>query len=156
VGTRTVLGEGCINARSETVATAPAFRGPYKSKRRCLSLPVGVRMDEAPFGKRPYYITSTDDSLLAFAGLWDVWKKPDGEALTTFTILTTTPNELILRLHDRMPVILEPENYRTWLEADDPRELLKPCPAEMLQYYPVSSRVNTPKNNAPDLVAPAR
>jgi len=70
--------------------------------------------------------------------------------LTTFTVITTTPNELTARLHDRMPVILEPENYRTWLEADDPRELLRPCPGELLQCYPVSSRVNKPINNAPD------
>lgn len=76
--------------------------------------------------------------------------------LTTFAILKTEPNQLMSRLDDRMPVILEPEHYREWLEADDPRELLKPCPDEMLQCFPVSTRVNTPKNNAPDLIAPAR
>jgi putative SOS response-associated peptidase YedK len=107
-------------------------------------------------GKTPYYITSADESLLAFAGLWDVWEKPDGETLTTFTIITTMPNELTQRLHDRMPVILEPADYRTWLEADDPRELLRPCPIGMLQCYPVSTRVNMAKNDAPDLIAPAR
>jgi putative SOS response-associated peptidase YedK len=151
------IGYKCINARSETASTSPAFRGSYKSKRRCLIPACGFyEWMKHPFGKKPYYITSSDDSLLAFAGLWDAWKKPDGQTLTTFTILTTTANQLISRLHDRMPVILEPENYRAWLEADDPRELLKPCPVEMLQFYPVSTRVNTPKNNAPDLIAPAR
>ena len=70
--------------------------------------------------------------------------------------ITTEPNELTQRLHDRMPVILEPENYQSWLEADDPRELLRPCPVEMLTAFPVSTRVNTPKNNAPDLIDPAR
>jgi putative SOS response-associated peptidase YedK len=109
-----------------------------------------------PAGKTPYYITSADESLLAFAGLWDVWKKADGQSLTTFTIITTTPNDLTKRLHDRMPVILEPDDYRTWLDADDPQGLLLPCPVEILQCYPVSTRVNTPKNNAPDLIAPAR
>lgn len=109
-----------------------------------------------PSGKTPHYITSTDESLLAFAGLWDVWKKPDGESLTTFATITTTPNELVKRLHDRMPVILDPADYGRWLEEDDPRELLKPAPVEMLQCYPVSKRVNTPKNDPPDLIAPAR
>jgi putative SOS response-associated peptidase YedK len=81
---------------------------------------------------------------------------PAGERLTSFTITTTDANELVARLHDRMPVILDPADYRTCLEADDPRGLLKPPPVEMLQCYPVSSRVNTPKNDAPDLIAPAR
>jgi putative SOS response-associated peptidase YedK len=127
-------------------AKQPAFRGSYKSKRRCLVPACGFsEWMKHPFGKRPYYITSTDVSLLAFAGLWDVWKKPDGEVRTTFTILTTTPNELISRLHDRMPVILERENYRSWLEAVDPRELLQPCPVELLQFYPVSNRVTRPR-----------
>ena len=151
------IGYKCINARAESVATTPAFRGPYRSKQRCLVPACGFyEWMKHPFGKRPYYITSTDDTLLAFAGLWDVWKKPDGDALTTFTIITTTANELTKRLHDRMPVILEPENYQPWLEADDPRDLLKPCPVEMLQFYPVSTRVNAAKNDAPDLIAPAR
>ena len=147
----------CINARAETVATTPAFRGPYKSKRRCLIPGCGFyEWQKHPAGKQPYYITSADGSLLAFAGLWDIWKKPDGEALTTFTIITTDANELVSQLHNRMPVILDLEDYQKWLEADDPRELLKPCPVETLQCFPVSTRVNTPKNNALDLIAPAR
>ena len=151
------LGYKCINARAETVATTPAFRDPYRYKRRCLVPACGFyEWQKTPAGKIPYYITSADETLLAFAGLWDNWRKPDGERLTTFTIITTTPNELVSRLHDRMPVILQPEKYRGWLEADDPKELLKPPPVEMLQCYPVSTRVNTPKNDAPDLIAPAR
>ena len=147
----------CINARAETIATAPAFRGPYRTKRRCLVPACGFyEWQKSPAGKVPYYITSIDESLLAFAGLWDAWKKPDGETLTTFTIITTTPNEMTVRLHDRMPVIVEPENYREWLEADDPRELLRPAPLDMLQCFPVSTRVNSAKNDAPDLIAPAR
>ena len=73
-----------------------------------------------------------------------------GQDVATYRDLLTQ------RLHDRMPVILEPDDYRTWLEAEDPRELLKPAPVEMLQCFPVSSRVNSPKNDAPDLIAPAR
>ena len=147
----------CINARAETVATAPAFKGPFRTRRRCLVPACGFyEWQKHPAGKQPYYITSTDDTLLAFAGLWDVWKKPDGETLTTFAIITTDANEMVKRLHDRMPVILDPADYATWLEADDPRALLKPCPLDMLQLFPVSTRVNSAKNDAPDLIAPAR
>jgi putative SOS response-associated peptidase YedK len=150
-------GYKCINARAESIANTPAFREPYRTKRRCLVPACGFyEWQKHPAGKQPYYITSVDGSLLAFAGLWDTWKKPDGDSLTTFTVLTTTPNALMQRIHDRMPVILEPENYRTWLEADNPSELLKPAPVGMLQCFPVSSRVNSPKNDAPDLIAPAR
>ena len=151
------LGYKCINARAETVATAPAVRDAYRFKRRCLVPACGFyEWMKHPFGKEPYYITSADETLLAFAGLWDNWRQPDGERLTSFTIITTTPNELVARLHNRMPVILDPADYRAWLEAYDPRELLKPPPVEMLQCYPVSQRVNSTKNDAPDLIAPAR
>jgi putative SOS response-associated peptidase YedK len=151
------IGYKCINARSETIATTPAFKGAYRTRRRCLVPACGFyEWQKHPAGKQPYYITSADGTLLAFAGLWDDWKKTDGERLTTFTVLTCAPNELMRPLHDRMPVILRHEDYRTWLEAEDPRELLAPCPDEMLECFPVSMRVNSPKNDAPDLIAPAR
>jgi putative SOS response-associated peptidase YedK len=151
------IGYKCINARAETIATNGMFRGPYRSKRRCLVPTCGFyEWQKHPAGKQPYYITSADGSLFAFAGLWDTWKKPDGETLTTFTIITTEPNELVSPLHNRMPLILEPTDYCTWLDADVPRDLLKPAPAAMLQCFPVSTRVNTPKNDAPDLIAPTR
>jgi putative SOS response-associated peptidase YedK len=150
-------GYKCINARAETVSVTPAFRGAYRDKRRCLVPACGFyEWMKHPFGKRPYYIRSSDESLLAFAGLWDTWKKPDGEKLTTFTIITTEPNELTRRLHDRMPVILHPHDYRAWLETDRPEDLLKPCAVDMLQCFPVSTRVNAAKNDGPDLIAAAR
>ena len=147
----------CINARAETIATTAAFKGAYRTRRRCLVPACGFyEWQKHPAGKQPYYITSADGTLLAFAGLWDDWKKPDGERLTTFTVLTCAPNALVRSVHDRMPVILRHDDYRTWLEADDPRELLVPCPEEMLECFPVTSRVNSPKNDAPDLISPAR
>ena len=147
----------CINARAETIATTAAFKGAYRTRRRCLVPACGFyEWQRHPAGKQPYYITSADGALLAFAGLWDDWKKPDGERLTTFTVLTCAPNALVRSVHDRMPVILRHDDYRTWLEAEDPRELLVPCPEEMLECFPVSSRVNSPKNDAPDLISPAR
>src|SRR5690606_7015949 len=95
-------GYKCINARAETVASAPAFRGAYTTRRRCLVPASGFyEWQKHPAGKQPYYITSADGALLAFAGLWDVWKNPQGEAVTTFTIITTTANELLKRLHER-------------------------------------------------------
>lgn len=151
------IGYKAINARAETIATQAMFRDAYKRKQRCLVPACGFyEWQKTPAGKQPYYITSADETLLAFAGLWERWRRPNGEYLTTFTVITTEPNELVSRLHNRMPVVLEPENYRTWLEANDPRELLRSAPVELLQCYPVSSRVNTPKNDAPDLIAPAR
>ena len=151
------IGYKCINARAETIAATPAFKGAYRTRRRCLVPACGFyEWRKHPAGKQPFYITSADGALLAFAGLWDDWKKPDGERLTTFTVLTCAPNELVRPLHDRMPVILRHDDYRTWLEAEDPRELLVPCPEDMLECFPVSSRVNSPKNDAPDLIAPAR
>lgn len=151
------IGYKCINARSETVAATASFKDPYRRKRRCLVPACGFyEWQKHPAGKQPYYITSADGSLLAFAGLWDDWKKPDGEVLTTFTVLTCEPNERVRPLHDRMPVILEPSRYNDWLTADDPRELLKPCPSDMLECYPVSMKVNSLRNDAPDLIDPAR
>ena len=151
------IGYKCINARSESITTSPAFKGAYRSRRRCLVPACGFyEWQKHPAGKQPYYITSADGSLLAFAGLWDDWKKPDGEVLTTFTVLTCEPNELVRPLHDRMPVILEPARYDEWLSADDPRELLKPCPLDLLECFPVSMKVNSPRNDAPDLIDPAR
>jgi putative SOS response-associated peptidase YedK len=151
------LGYKCINARAETIATAPVFREAYKRKRRCLVPACGFyEWQKHPAGKTPYYVTSADGSLLAFAGLWEVWKKAGAQPLTTFAIITTEPNALTARLHDRMPAILDAADYGAWLEADDPRALLKPCAVEILQCYPVSTRVNTPQNDGPDLIAPAR
>ena len=150
-------GYKCINARAETVATTASFRAPYRNKRRCLVPACGFyEWQKHPAGKQPFYITRTDGSLLAFAGLWDAWKKPDGNTLTSFAVITTIASAAIQSLHERMPVILDPEDYGTWLDADDPHELLRPAPVERLQFFPVSSRVNSPRNDAPDLIAPAR
>jgi putative SOS response-associated peptidase YedK len=147
----------CINARSETVASSPAFRGAYRTKRRCLIPASGFyEWKKSPDGKQPFFITRPDESMLAFAGLWEQWKRPDGEPLTTYTIITTDANDTMAHLHNRMPVILRPEDYSDWLSADDPRELLKPCHNEAVYAYPVSTRVNAPKNNDAELVRELR
>jgi putative SOS response-associated peptidase YedK len=150
------IGLKCINARAETVATSPSFRGAYKFGRRCLVLASGFFEWEArPDGKQPFYFTSPEGSLLAFAGLWDKWKKPDGTEVLSYTIITTAPNDFVARFHDRMPVVLDECDYARWLDgSEDPKELLQACHNEVLYNYPVSPQVNSVRNNDASLVVP--
>jgi len=99
-----------------------------------------------------------DDSLFAFAGIWDRWKNPLGEVIETCSILTTTPNALLLDVHDRMPVILPIDHYDLWLDpglksTDALREMLRPYEPSLMKRYPVSTRVNQVKNDDPDCAA---
>lgn len=153
------IGSRLINARSETAATKPAFRKPLR-ERRCLIPADGFYewRREGP-RKQPYYIMLRDGEPFAFAGLWDRWLPPDGQPLETCTILTTTPNSIVERLHDRMPVILPPESYTLWLDphlrdVEPLQALLRPCAAEAMAAYPVSTKVNNPANDSTDLIAP--
>jgi putative SOS response-associated peptidase YedK len=152
----TKIGFKCINARAETVATSPSFRGAYKYGHRCLVPASGFfEWETRPDGKQPFYFTSPEGSLLAFAGLWDKWKQPDGTDLISYTIITTAPNQFVARFHDRMPVILDERDYGRWLEgSDNPQDLLKACHNEALYNYPVSRLVNSVGNNDPSLVVP--
>jgi len=146
-----------INARAETVASAPAFRAAFR-KRRCLIPANGFyewkRLDGT---KQPYLIEMRDGSPLAFAGLWERWDR--GEVpIETFTIITGEPNSLVADLHNRMPVILDPDDYDAWLSAADttiPQALLQPFPAQLLTAHPVSKRVNSPKNDDPSIIEAA-
>jgi putative SOS response-associated peptidase YedK len=147
-------GRWSINARAETVATLGMFRAAL-AKRRCL-VPAGAFYEwkAEPTGKQPFAIARTDGNPMAFAGLWEAWRYPDGEILRTFTILTTYANSTMAKLHERMPVILEPADWPTWLgEAEgDPTALLHPAADHVLRLWPVSRRVNTPKNNDAQLL----
>lgn len=140
-----------INARAETVAEKPSFRSAF-TKNRCLILADGFYEWQklADGKKQPFYIHRQDDGPFAFAGLWEAWDH-DGQAIESCTIITTTANEVMQPLHDRMPVILAKPAYDQWLDPqfkDKPalKELLKPCPADWLEAYPVSTRVNNPKH----------
>jgi putative SOS response-associated peptidase YedK len=150
------IGFKSVNARAETVATSPAFRGAYKMGHRCLVPASGFfEWESRPHGKQPYYFTSPEGSLLAFAGLWDKWTKSDGTEVLSYTIITTAPNDFVARFHDRMPVILDERDYGRWLEgSDNPQDLLKACHNEALYNYPVSRKVNSVRNNDPSLVVP--
>ena len=154
------IGFSTINAKSETVATSPTFREAMK-RRRCL-VPAEwfyewQKTDAKT--KQPYAIALRDDSLFAFAGLWERWKdKAKDQVLETYTILTTDPNELLEPIHNRMPVILAPKDYQRWLEPGEPThlptDLLRPYPAEQMRAWKVGSAVGNVRNNDPGLIAP--
>lgn len=158
-------GARLINARSESAGDKPAFRAAFK-RRRCLVPAAGFyewkRLDK---GKQPHWIRLSGGGPLAFAGLWEHWLDPaaasadaaPGDAtLYTFTILTCPANPLVAELHDRMPVILDPADYAAWLDPDAERPaleaLLAPYPAERMETWPVSTRVNSPRNDDPSLL----
>jgi len=145
-----------INAKAETLATSPMFREAFK-RRRCL-VPADLFYEWQKTGektKQPYAIGLRDGSIFAFAGLWEAWKdKPAGATLQTYTIVTTGPNELMERIHDRMPLIVPQQEYSRWLNSDlsqPPVDLLRPYPAEEMKAWKVSQRVGNVRNNAPDL-----
>lgn len=145
-----------INARAETCTATPYFRDAYREMRRCLVPASGFyEWKKTAAGTQPYYFTSTDGALLAFAGLWERWRTPEGAHLVTYTVITTAANALVAPVHNRMPVILAPEEYAQWLTLEDARELMRPCALEMLMAYPVSARVNRPQANDAELVQPA-
>ncbi len=156
------IGQRLINARAETLAEKPSFRGGFKYK-RCLILADGFYEWQAVPGtkaKTPHFIFLKDRQPFAFAGLWDEWHNPGGDSIRSATIITTEPNELMATLHNRMPVILDPKDYEQWLDSS-PRApesllpLLRPFPADRMTAYPVSTLVNAPANDRPELVVPA-
>ncbi|NGQ95608.1 SOS response-associated peptidase [Brevibacillus sp. SYP-B805] len=148
------IGYSMINARAETLAAKPAFRQLFRRKRCIIPADGFYEWKRTEKGKQPMRITMKDGSLFAFAGLYDTWMRPDGEKLSTCTIITTQPNELVADIHDRMPVILRPEDMDIWLDrekfdADMLHSLLVPYNAAKMKAYPVSSIVGSPKNDVP-------
>jgi putative SOS response-associated peptidase YedK len=151
-----------INARGETVAEKPSFRGPFKYK-RCLILADGFYEWKTVPGSKikvPHFIHMKDRAPFAIAGLWDEWQSPDGGALRTCTIITTSPNSLMESIHNRMPVILDKNDHAQWLDPapQTPEKLLpliKPFPADRMSAYAVSTLVNTPKTDRAELILPA-
>jgi putative SOS response-associated peptidase YedK len=148
-----------INARSETAATKAAFRDALKS-RRCLILADGfyewMRTGKA---KQPYCFEVKEGELFAFAGIWDRWKDASGNTVETCSILTTTPNAVTAAVHDRMPVILDPDSYDLWLDpwmknVAAASDLLKPYDARQMRCYPVSTRINSVTSDDPECSAP--
>jgi putative SOS response-associated peptidase YedK len=153
------IGNRLINARAESLAEKPSFRAAFQ-KRRCLIPADGFFEWKKRNGKRePYCVRLRDGRPFAFAGLWDQWQSTDGELVESCTIVTTDANDLVRPLHDRMPVIVDPQDYERWLDRriQDPaklREILKPYPSERMIAYPVSAAVNNPRHDDARCVEP--
>jgi putative SOS response-associated peptidase YedK len=152
------FGSRMINARAETLDEKPSFRTLLR-RRRCLVLADSFYewRKNADGTKTPLRILLHDGAPFAMAGLWDIWKTPQGEPLRTCTVITTTPNELAAQIHDRMPAILARSAEAEWLDMahDDPaylKSLLTPYPAAAMTAYPVSSRVNSVRNDGVELI----
>jgi len=146
-----------INARVETLTQRPAFRGLLSHNRALVPTCGYYEWQGEGRDKTPYYIHPQDDQYMAFAGLYDVWQRPDGEDLSTFTILTTEADPFMARLHNRMPVILARELEVVWLDTEitkvpDVLDILSRSTGLEVDAYPVSRMVNKPSNDSPALV----
>lgn len=147
-----------INARAETLATSPVFRGPFKT-RRCLVPASGFyEWRQTSQGKQPYWIGLRGGELFAFAGLYDIWRDREGNELYSYTIVTTPPNDLVAPIHNRMPVILHRDDEDAWLDKhtnpDQLAALLAAYPAEEMEAYGVSRAINNPANEGVELMQP--
>jgi len=153
------IGNRMINARAESVASKPAYRAAAKY-RRCL-VPAGgfyewAKVDRA---KQPYYFRYEQARPLAFAGLYEHWQDDSGTELDTCTIITTEANELLSKIHNRMPVLIQPADYDRWLDtgtedAAAVTDLLRPADSDAMITYPVSRRVNSPRHDDASLIEP--
>lgn len=156
------IGNRMINARAESVAEKNSFKSAFK-RRRCLIVADGFyewqRNQSGSGPKQPYYIRMETGTSYAFAGLWESWEGTDGQRIHSTTIITTEANEVVGEIHHRMPVILPPESYATWLNTaiQAPEELtalLVPYPSNHMEAYPVSTHVNSPANDDPECIEP--
>ena len=153
------IGNRMINARSETAAEKPSFRAAFR-RRRCLIPADGFfEWHQLADRKQPMFIYLKDQPVFAFAGLWEVWYSPEGDEIRSATILTTEPNDFMATIHNRMPVILPPEDYEAWLVPDeqdpaDLQSLMRPFAADQMAAYPVSTFVNRPSNDTPETIEP--
>jgi putative SOS response-associated peptidase YedK len=148
-----------INARAEGIREKPTFRTPFKRQRCLVPASFFYEWQAAGKSKRPYLIRPTDQSLFAFAGLYDVHRDPAVGDTYRFAIVTTEPNALTAPIHHRMPVILRPDGEGAWLAPEtsalELQLLLGPYPAEAMEAYPVGPAVNSARNDGPALIARA-
>ncbi len=155
------IGFSTINAKAEGIDERPAYREAFK-RRRCL-VPLDAFYEWRKRGKErePYAVALADRRLMAMAGLWENWRSPAGEWVRSFTIVTTAANALLAPLHDRMPVILDPDSWPLWLgeaaaDAERLTALLTPYPPDRMTIWPVDKRVGNVKNKDPALIEPQR
>jgi putative SOS response-associated peptidase YedK len=152
------IGYKMINARAETLGQKPAFRAAFK-KRRCLIAADGFyEWLHTGKTKQPFFVQLKNGTVFGFAGLWESWNSPDGTVVESCTIITTSANSLIRKIHDRMPVILHPAQYDAWLAygslEDFRQQILAPYPAEEMEAFRVSQEVNSPRNDIPACLHP--
>jgi putative SOS response-associated peptidase YedK len=154
------IGYSMINARADTVTVKPAFKNAFK-QRRCL-IPADGFYEWKKIGsdKQPYRILMKDERIFSMAGLWETWNSPEGEKIYSCTIITTDPNDLMVDIHDRMPMILSIEDEKKWLDkeqsVEDLKAMLQPFPAEEMKAYPVSKDVGSVKNQNEELIDEAK
>jgi putative SOS response-associated peptidase YedK len=150
-----------INARSETASEKPSFNYAFKHW-RCLIPTDGFyewqRVEGSKTKKQPYFFSLKTQNIFALAGLWERWESPEGDIIETCAILTTEANDVLRPIHDRMPVILNSENWDMWLDPSfsnkhELQEILKPFSADAMTSHPVSTVVNSPKNNSLECTA---
>ena len=151
------IGARLINARAETVAEKPSFRAAFK-RRRCLIAADGFyEWQRSPEGKQPYYFHLDHHRPFGFAGLWEHWENGNGDVIESCTILTTEANDVLRPIHDRMPVIVSPDDYDLWLDptlekSDRLYAILHPYSEAEMVSYPVSAKVNNPRNDSPECI----
>lgn len=154
------IGQRMINARAETIREKPSFRNAF-TQRRCLIVADGFyewqKQESQKTPKVPFRFTLKDERPFAFAGLWEQWRSPDNEQIRSCTIITCEPNDLVARMHNRMPVIFNSKNCWEWLTdhpADELSNLLIPYPSEEMHAYPVGLWVNNPRYDQPQCIQP--
>ena len=148
-----------INARAETVASKPAYRNAFR-RRRCL-IPASGFYEWKPEGKtkQPYAVEMKEHGLFSMAGLWEHWEGDNGKVIESCNIIVTDANAVLKAIHDRMPAIINPDDYELWLDPESQDQerlldLLRPFPAAAMHAYPVSRKVNSPANDEPSLIEP--
>ena len=145
-----------INARDDNVAKSGNFREGF-AKRRCLvPAPAYYEWRDDPDGKTPFAVARVGGGPVAFGGIWETWKSPEGERIQTFATITTEANELLAQIQDRMPVIIEKTDWPRWLgeQEGDPASLLHPAPDNVLRVWPVGKAVGNVRNDGPQLLEP--
>jgi putative SOS response-associated peptidase YedK len=140
-----------FNARVETVADKPMFRDAFRRTRCVIPASGYYEWQDTPEGKQPHYFTRRDGQPITFAGLWALWRdKQAGETVKSCAMIITDANEFVAEVHDRMPVILEPDQHEPWLTGNAGVQLIKPAANDLLQRWPVSKRVNSSRADADD------
>ncbi len=154
------IGNRMINARAETVAEKPAYRAAFKQQRCLIAADGFYEWQRMGKSRQPYFIRMHDDRPFGFAGLWESWQAPDSSRIESCTILTTEPNDLLRPIHNRMPVIVGPDQYDAWLDPAAPKpdlleSLGRPHPSDSMTAIAVGKYVNSPAHDDPKCIEPS-